>query len=452
MNYSLLLEQLARAGGGGSDSEGGGEILALISYVPSYYLGKLIKKLLPRKLELIVSAGFASLFTVIIAILLFGIGFFGIYLGICLIVGIWAGWLAAFFGVWDMLQKRIKKAKKDIDTASSKDFAWNREKLLEHAKQTFFSYQKDWSNNDKNAVKRYMTPSYAYHTGLMIYNLELLGRQNIISDVEIKQIDFVNAQDSDNNSQDYFSVLVEAQAKDVLQRNSDKKILFETKKPFLEYWTFVRSKNDWLLASIEQQTAKPYESSKGIVEFARQNSLYYSLDMGWLFIPENSGNSTLGGSFGYSDINNHCVGMWGDLLVQLYTYKLKQADSWNFLVAQINLPKSYDGIIIQPQNSGFKEFFLHGRQKPPKGYNRYDLEWPDFNKRYLVSAKNKDQLAAFELLNPGFMSFLYDTDAKVTIEAIDNVVYLYKRTDVSKVEDYKRLLEILRRAHKELKL
>jgi hypothetical protein len=114
------LDLFARGGGGGSGgggSGGGGEIIALIGYFPSYYLGKLVKKLLPRKAELIVSASFASLFSILIfAVGIFG-GFLGGYVAILVIIGIWAGWAAAFFGVWDRLKQRSQKAKQAIQLA-----------------------------------------------------------------------------------------------------------------------------------------------------------------------------------------------------------------------------------------------------------------------------------------------------------------------------------------------
>jgi hypothetical protein len=149
MLFSLIplttaLETIARAGGGGSSSGGGGgggELFALLGYFPSYYIGKLVKKLLPRRAELIVSATFASTVSIALIILASFMGFIGFYIMGLIIAGIWAGWAAAFFGVWDRLRKRSKKAKEIITVAAQTDSSWNEPALIEYAKQCFMRYQ-----------------------------------------------------------------------------------------------------------------------------------------------------------------------------------------------------------------------------------------------------------------------------------------------------------------------
>ena len=115
------------------------------------------------------------------------------------------------------------------------------------------------------------------------------------------------------------------------------------------------------------------------------------------------------------------------------------------MVGQINLPKSYGGILVERRGK------LLSRLKAPRGYNKVSLEWGDFNKRYQVYATDKNQVTSFELLNPSFMAWLYDQDIKVNIEVVDNVVYLYAKLSANE-QRYESMLEILKRSHKELKM
>ena len=184
----LITEIMARSGGGGSGGGdgGGGEIIALIGYFPSYYLGKLIKKLLPRTAELVVSATFAALCSIVLLILGITGGLFGTWFMILVIIGIWAGWGAAFFGIMERLKKRQAAARQAISTAALQDSAWNEESLLAHARQTFLQYQYDWSTFNTASIQTYTSPRYMAHSSLLLSALRELGRTNVMAQVEIK--------------------------------------------------------------------------------------------------------------------------------------------------------------------------------------------------------------------------------------------------------------------------
>jgi hypothetical protein len=456
-DISLLdtLDIFARAGGGGSSSGGGtggggGEIIALISYVPSYYLGKLIKYLLPRSAELIVSATFATIFSILLLIIGMLGGFFGFYLAALLITGIWAGWAAAFFNVTDKMRARAQKTKKKLDQAALTDSAWNEAALLDYAKQVFIRYQYDWSTFNSENMANYLTVQYAHHASLMLSLLQQLGRKNIMKDVEIKNTYIVDMHDYDDNSLDTFTVGFEAKARDSLIEIESGNLLFSSNSVFYEYWTFQRDGNSWRLSGIEQHTANKLSQRPSLISFANANNMYYSLDMGWLFLPK-GGELFKRASFGKSDINNHIVGTYNNHLVQFYTLDAMPGDtSHTYVVSQIILPKHYGGILIRPKQGIAAK--LLGNDKAPKGYTKYSFEWPDFNKRYSVYATDADRLAAFELLNPSFMAYLYDTDSKASIEVVDNTVYLYKLAQQFDESNYSTFLTIMLKAFKELKL
>jgi hypothetical protein len=162
-------------------------------------------------------------------------------------------------------------------------------------------------------------------------------------------------------------------------------------------------------------------------------------------------------AFKNSDVNNHVIGNWNGLIVQLYTYIPQKRSKDNYLIAQITLPKSYGGIIIK-RKSDWKQrdIFSNFSIFTPKGYRKITMEWPDFNKRYTVYATDMDKVTSFELLNPKFMADLYDKTLPVSIEVVDNVVYLYAPTTGLPVTGtqprYKEMLEVLQAAFKELRM
>lgn len=451
MLQSLIpFEYFARAGGGGSSSGNGGNgsgIPAIVGYALIYYISKPFKRFLPRKIAffitipLVVITNFIALLAAVSS---------GTYIGwwVCVefIIGTWVGWTGQMFSFWEKIKKKLQKTDEDITRAG-----WNETELHQIASQIFARYQYDWSYRDSSHFSEYMTTHFAAHSSLMIRALTEMNRQNIITNLEIIKIDTSRIYDNTNDNQDMFSVYIEADADDRIIDLVNQKDLYIHRKPFIEEWTFQRNGAFWMLANIRQSTEEQGMSESSFIEFAAANNMFYSLDMGWLFIPARGvlfGDSKQ--NFGKSDINNHIIGTYNSLLVQLYTYR-KAADSnghpiTDYIVGQINVPKQYGGILIE-RNKGF----ILRRIFPPKGYQKYEYEWPDFNRRYIVYATEQSRLASFELLNPGFMAFLYDNFNDISIEVVDNIIYFYTPKTGS-TNDYGTLVQLLLKAFKELQI
>lgn len=452
MQLFVLLDLFARSGGGGSGGGSGGAGLGLfaLGYYPSLYIGKFIKKHCSRMLEVVLGAVYATIVTIILLVL----GLLSLRAGlhaIAIVIGVWCGWGSAFFGVWERIWKRAQKTEQDIAVASQTDQIWNKANMLEYAKNVFMQYQSDWSTFNINNMQKYLTSSYAQHNLLLLRVLRELGRTNRMSNIVITNALIMDMHDDIDNSRDSYTVAFEASAQDELIENATGKVLFKDKTTYIEQWTFVRNGNGWLLGRIDQETANIFSQQESLQQFAHTNSMFYSLDMGWLFLPRR-GVLFRTGKFGTSDINNHVVGTYNNHLVQLYTYDTSPASRGKvkpYIVAQVHLPKQYGGIVVQPDKGFFQRAIGGGA---PNGYTKYEFEWTDFNKRYDVFATDADRLATFELLNPGFMAYLYDNDPQITIEVTDNIVYLYKSADVVTEQHYTQMLNILLKAFKELKL
>ncbi len=451
-----IAQLFAAAGGGGSSSsDDGGNIIALIGYFPSYYLGKLIKKFLPRRAELIVSVIGATISSAaLLAFSIYAGG--GIFFMALIVAGIWAGWYAAFFNAFDKLHKKFKHSKVAIATASQTDSTWNGSAIEEHVRNIFLRFETDWSSFNTSSIATYTTSSYNIHIYLMLACLRQLGRTNIVKSPTISELGIIDVVDSPDNTEDRFTAVISWRADDLVTETATNKVLWKNKHEVVEYWHFRRNENSyWLLDGISQETAAAHLRHSGLVEFATANGMFYSLDMGELFIPYYGVLFNQKSKKG-KDVNNHVVGAYNQRLIQLYTFSYLEGSGNHkdhHMVAQVQLPKSYGGILVESVKSKRgKRLFGLIKNSAPKNYTPHSFEWQDFNNRYRVYATDSDRLATFELINPGFMAWLHDNDPEVSIEVANNIVYLYKPIASVKVGDYEKFMTIIQKAFKELQL
>lgn len=439
---ALPLDILARAGGGGSSSGGdGGGLIALIGYLPMHFLGAKLRKygLQKSSWPLFQTAGW-----IVCAIYCLGLlflGFWGVVIGICAILGTGAGLYS-----WFSLLRRSKKVDKALQISANADPTWDEASIIDRASAVFYAYQKDWSARDWQSMRSYMTAGYAHHSSLMVSALVQARRINDVRTPQIQQAVVIDLVNSDNDNEDMVTVGINAKANDRLIDDQDNSELYVDNREFTEYWQFRRQGTTWLLDGIQQATAAGWLRDTALQKFAQTNGYYYSLDWGWLLIPKRGmlfGKS----KFGSSDINNHIIGVYNQYyLLQLYTYIPDPRSNSRYVIAQTNLPKSYGNIVVRRK----KPFVLFG----PKGLRKISMEWGDFNKKYEVYASSAEGAASFELLHPAYMEKLEALSYEVNIEVVDNVVYLYAPQNAPAIDTarYASMLEILREAYKQMKL
>jgi hypothetical protein len=260
---SAALELFARAGGGGSGGGGssGGDgdgivFLALVGYVPTHGLGAFLRRKLPSE------SGAASLLAHVITwplsiiwaiacFAMFGSGFFGSIIALGAIIGAPAG----LFNWFSEVLKQSAEVKQRLKRAAANDPMWDEAQLVDFAKQTFMRYQYDWSRQDTESMKQYMTEGYHYHASLFIYTLQLMQRTNTMEDIVIDEAVVMQVHDDQNDANDRVTIGITARAKDTLINTAANAAIFTDNSSFTEYWTFARSGSTWLLADIGQATA-----------------------------------------------------------------------------------------------------------------------------------------------------------------------------------------------------
>lgn len=438
----ITIDLFARGGGGGSGGGGGGEsIIVILGWFPTMFIGRKLVKHISKPIAAIVIA----IMSVAYAFVWFAIGGIGIIIGLCAL----GGGLDGYFGWSDRLGRRVFKARKKLAEAASKDPNWDEQKILGHAQAIFLKFQEDWGKFNTDSMQTYMTPGYFRHMQLMMYAIKTKGRTNYLTDLKIMGASLVDVSDSDDNSLDNFTVQFSASAQDHLYDNRLQREIFLDKNPFIEEWRFNRNGDGWLLDGIRQSTENPLEIQTKLKEFATQNNMFYSPDMGWLLMPL-EGDLFGEAKFGKSDINNHVIGVYSNVLTEVYTYRPQINGTKNYIVAQSVVPKTYGKLVVKHKSGGILGSAF---TRTPKGLNKITLEWPDFNKRYDVFADNVEQVTAFELLHPVFMEKLFALDFPVNIEVADNVVYLYTNSNAKQdIQLYQSMFAILLDAYKEMKL
>lgn len=437
-----FLTVFARAGGGGSSSGGGGGAVVLIALpgIVAASVSEPVKKRTQSKAAG-TAVGLAAGLLVSLLYLLGGTIWFIIAL-ISAVIGAVAG---ALTDKLRRFRRNSRAAQQAVQKASIQDSTWNEQAIIGYATTVFNRFQYDWERLDLTSIQQYTTPNYARHVGLMLYALQQMGRINQMSNVSISEVVITQAYDDQNDQNDRVSVGFVASADDKLIENGS--LIYRDTEEFGEQWNFVRSGNGWLLDGIDQVTEDSAQFIASMRQFAAQYNMYFSPDWGHLLLPTRGELFKLG--FQGADINNHIIGFWtGNLLVQLYTYNkpIGEDNMDYYIVGQVNLPKSYGGILVERRDSRFLKRF-----KAPSGYKKVQMEWGDFNKRYQVYATDENQVTSFELLNPSFMAWLYDQNIKVNIEVVDNVVYLYAKI-VNGEMRYAEMMDILQKSHKELKM
>ncbi len=314
------------------------------------------------------------------------------------------------------------------------------------AEKIFKAYQADWTALDSTKIAVYTTPEYHEHATYQLELLKNLHRVNKVSNLKINYVCLLTPVNDKTPLPANIRVEFGFNGLDEVIDNAKNKTLYKNNAVGVsETWNFIYDGKSLKLSGISQPTESSAHLIRSLANFANKNHLYYSPDWGRYALPAR-GLIFGGSSMSVADINNHIIGKWGDLLIQLYTYSKVPGDpSTYYLVGQINVSKDYLGVIVKS-----KKYKTH--EKPDKSYDKFEMEWPDFNERYEVYAASRDALPAFELLNPKFMEYLYDKNLNYNLEVADNVIYIFASVRNITEADYAELLDVLKLAHKELKM
>ena len=342
-------------------------------------------------------------------------------------------------------KKSLEKSRKKRQLANNS--TPQEQQIHAESERIFRAYQEDWSSFNTANIATYTTPRYNNHVLLMLELLRDLHRINKVSSLTVDVVYLKTPVSDSTELPARVDVEFEFGGLDEVLDAHTKKVLYSNRAvAATETWNFIYDGNTLKLDGISQPTESHSHLIRSLAEFSSQYNLYYSPDWGRYALPSR-GLIFSNSSMASSDVNNHIIGKWDNLLTQLYTYSAIPGDpSTYYLVGQITLPKSYLGVIVKSRRQNLKVM-----KRLDKSYDKFELEWPEFNKRYEVYAASADALPAFELLNPKFMEYIYSKNPNLSLEVADNTIYIFANIKSVTEQDYADLLDVLTAAHKELK-
>lgn len=151
-----------------------------------------------------------------------------------------------------------RAAKSVLRKASSRDHAWNQDKLKQRAKHAFVQLQQHWSSNDVEGARPYLHPDYQDMFLADLQGFIARGERNDISQVNVRSVDIILAKDFQDDSQDTFVAQISGQMNDSIVGANGSVIRTQGSREnnptrsINEYWTFQRSGEDWLVSNISQ--------------------------------------------------------------------------------------------------------------------------------------------------------------------------------------------------------
>lgn len=328
--------------------------------------------------------------------------------------------------------------------------------LANYAKNIFIQYQKDWSAFNLANMRTYMTDHYYQHNELMMGAMRLAKRQNQVDDINVRYCSVLKKQDYSTG----YTAALNISATDITNDMRDgglRQPLFTQNVRMTQYYKFVKgSDGKYYLDGIDNSTAAGWTYEGSLEQFANQNGYFYSLDWGWLLLPQ-AGQLFGKGKFGTSDINNHVIGRLestnssfkpDETIFQLYTYTPNPNVTYNdqaisYLVAQVAVDRDYGDILVRR-----KKLF----SAKPRNLTKLETEWGQFNDKFEVFASSTEKATSFELLNPTFMEKLVSAPFEINIEVADNMLYMYTKNRQANPSNYSAMLNVLQEAYREMRV
>lgn len=328
--------------------------------------------------------------------------------------------------------------------------------LANYAKNIFIQYQNDWSAFNLANMRTYMTDHYYQHNELMMGAMRLAKRQNQVDDINVRYCSVLKKQDYSTG----YTAALNISATDITNDMRDgglRQPLFTQNVRMTQYYKFVKgSDGKYYLDGIDNSTAAGWTYEGSLEQFANQNGYFYSLDWGWLLLPQ-AGQLFGKGKFGTSDINNHVIGRLestnssfkpDETIFQLYTYTPNPNVTYNdqaisYLVAQVAVDRDYGDILVRR-----KKLF----SAKPRNLTKLETEWGQFNDKFEVFASSTEKATSFELLNPTFMEKLVSAPFEINIEVADNMLYMYTKNRQANPSNYSAMLNVLQEAYREMRV
>jgi predicted lipid-binding transport protein (Tim44 family) len=152
------------------------------------------------------------------------------------------------------IERKAGKTRKLLEFLARVDQTMTPDKLAAQARSTFVELQKCWQARNYEPMKPLLMPDlYAEHCA-QINSLIASHEIDMISDLDVEQVDLVNVRYPQKENDREFTALITATARDYYVDDRTQEFLRGDQEParFQEFWTFHRLDGAWRLREIEQ--------------------------------------------------------------------------------------------------------------------------------------------------------------------------------------------------------
>lgn len=170
---------------------------------------------------------------------------------------IFVGFVVVTGNIYAIYHLKKAKEKDTMNRKLIKSFAlhdplWNRKRLKKRVKKVFYQAQDAWTNQNTDDFVDILTPDLYQNWCIQIEWQIYKGDRNILRNIHLLTISFVDIYDDDNNDNDCFCVYIQALMVDYMQSESHSYDFLRLPALLSEYWYFKRIDDEFYLDYIEQ--------------------------------------------------------------------------------------------------------------------------------------------------------------------------------------------------------
>jgi hypothetical protein len=166
------------------------------------------------------------------------------------------------------VNKRINEKKKLTEEAmarmAAKDPAWDEARLESFVRADFLRIENAWCEKDFPTLRQRLDNDLFNSWKEQLDSMTLEGHTNVLENLSLNQVRFVEAKDYPAKDRDEFTVCLDASATDYTVNNTGEIVDSNTasrrarahkrkqQASFREFWTYRRKGQDWMLAAVDQ--------------------------------------------------------------------------------------------------------------------------------------------------------------------------------------------------------
>ena len=166
------------------------------------------------------------------------------------------------------VNRRINKKKKAtealLNTLAQSDPVWKDYELEQFACDSFLKIEAAWCKQDLAELESLLRPELFSQWKTQIEMMQSNGERNVMENLTITEVRLVEAQSYRDKEKDIFTACIDASATDytvdasgnIASSNSGSRRKQANKQksqePFMEFWTFERHGDSWLLLKVDQ--------------------------------------------------------------------------------------------------------------------------------------------------------------------------------------------------------